>query len=529
MDRTPATSSSPVPAEIHRRDPVAIRPDWRLTLVVLLLAALADVTIYRGEGLAGVGVLLGTAPLLMCLAALNIKSGNGTALLLAMLVLLGAKLVWCGATLEVAVGFLLLTAFAATLAGQRPYVLETLAFAAQIVPASFAGVGRHWETIRAGLPRLRTTAWSSIVLPVIACAVFGMLFILANPDLMAAFDERAELLFRSLRAWLIAYGPRMTEVLFWFAVIWIATGALRPVVRASDGQRLFGPDHTESPDEQTSAAWYPAYRNTLVAVSVLFAVYLVFELRTLWFREFPPGFHYSGYAHEGAFWLTVTLALSTVMLSAIFRGGVLHDYRLPKLRRLAWIWSVENLLLAVAVYHRMWIYVGFNGMTRLRVVGFLGITAVVAGFALVVLKIARRHDFVWLIRRQLWALAACVYLYAVLPVDLLVMQYNVSRILAGDPAPSVQLTVQPIDSQGYLALPPLLAAENAVIREGVRAMLARQRPAQTSQTRHWTAFQGADALLEQELRELGDRLEFASGREREEALHSLRTYAYQWY
>ncbi len=48
------------------------------------------------------------------------------------------------------------------------------------------------------------------------------------------------------------------------------------------------------------------------------------------------------------------------MLSLIFRGRVLADPRLPRLRRLAWLWSAENMLLAAAVYHRLFIYIGFN-------------------------------------------------------------------------------------------------------------------------------------------------------------------------
>jgi hypothetical protein len=45
---------------------------------------------------------------------------------------------------------------------------------------------------------------------------------------------------------------------------------------------------------------YVAYRNMLVALILLFTAYLGFEFATLWFRAFPEGFHYSGYAHEGA-------------------------------------------------------------------------------------------------------------------------------------------------------------------------------------------------------------------------------------
>ena len=163
-------------------------------------------------------------------------------------------------------------------------------------------------------------------------------------------------------------------------------------------------------------------------------------------------------------WLRDTQVLLVEGLGAGARSRVL--------RRLAWIWSIENLLLALAVYHRLSIYIGFNGMTRMRTVGLLGITAVVVGFVLVVHKITRGHDFRWLIRRQLWTVAIAIYLYAVIPVDPLVHTYNVRRILSGDPAPSVQISVHPIDSAGVLVLFPLLESDDALLREGVRALLA---------------------------------------------------------
>src|SRR5262249_29859676 len=170
-----------------------------------------------------------------------------------------------------------------------------------------------------------------------------------------------------------------------------------------------------------------------------------------------------------------------------------------------WIWSAENLLLAVAVYHRLYIYIGFNGMTRMRTVGLLGMTAGVVGFVLVGYKILKRGDFVWLGKRQLWTLAAATYVYAVLPVDMLVHSYNVRRVLVGDLAPSVQISVHPINSGGILVLHPLLNCDDQNIREGIKAMLAEraalaEQTALKRSTQNWTSFQLADRLLLNQLR-----------------------------
>lgn len=209
---------------------------------------------------------------------------------------------------------------------------------------------------------------------------------------------------------------------------------------------------------------------------------------------------------------------------------------MPRLRRLAWIWSAENLVLAATVYNRLHIYVAFNGMTRMRTVALFGVAAVVAGVILVVWKILHRHDFVWLVRRHLTALAVVVYLFALTPVDALVHTYNVNRILTGDLAPSVQISVHPINAEGILVLPPLLASDNEIIREGIRAMLAERyvefaRSIQEHERQGWTAFQIAERLLVARLHATGDGWDeyLAAPSKRAAAINRFHDYVYQWY
>jgi len=230
----------------------------------------------------------------------------------------------------------------------------------------------------------------------------------------------------------------------------------------------------------------------------------------MWGGDFPDGFYYSGFAHEGAAWLTTALALATVLLSLIFRGSILRDQRIRSLRRLTWLWSLENLLLAAAVYHRLFIYIGFNGMSRMRIVGLYGISAVVVGFILVLWKIARNRKFLWLFRRHLWTLGIALYLLALTPMDRFVVGYNVRRILEGDPAPSVQISVHPINTEGILLLQPLLESENKIIREGVHALLAEHHvKAESTATRRnelgWTTYQIADRIALEEFRKNSSR------------------------
>ncbi len=528
------TTGEPLLATLVREQPPT---KWRELLAVLLLVVLCDLTIYRGQGFAGYALLFVAAPFLLTFGSPRPRFGRGYWLVGLMLLVAAGKMIWCGSALLVAAGFALLVALAMALSGLCPYVLEMAVFLSQTVLAGYEGLIHHWRGLGKLGPPVSRGGWLNYVLPLTAFVLFGLLFIMANPNLVDLFGETVELFFNTLRDWILAWSPRLSDTLFWAAVIWISVGLLRPVVR----QTLFREVSSDQPvpNETTAVtsetALYSAFRNTLVTVIGLFGVYLVFEFQTLWLRVFPEGFYYSGYAHEGAAWLTVALALATAVLSLVFRGQILDDPRLPRLRKLAWIWSLENGLLALAVYHRLYIYIGFNGMTRMRMVGIFGMSAVVIGFFLVVWKITHGRGFVWLMRRHLWTVALAVYLFALTPVDTIVHSYNVRRIMLGDPAPVVQISVHPISSEGILLLEPLLECDNETIREGIRAMLAqRLADAELLATERrrlgWTTYQVSDNLVLDRLRGAKSRFEkYANPDVRNPVLSHFHEYAYQWF
>ena len=510
---------------------------YRELAAIGLLVVLFDLVVYRGEGYAGVALGFVLAPLLLWAGAPRPGLSGVGAVVFALLTLLAARMVWLGTTAQVLAGLVLIAGFAMTLAGRVPYVLDTLLLGWQ---TSFAAAGRLGDYARMDHPQVGSLprgVWLKTVMPFAAVTVFGVVFIQANPDLATAVREGLDAVWRRLEEIFGELLPSATQLCLWGLVVWMSIGLLRPLRFPHvlgwlgpivDGETRTAPDSDNSP-------LVPAWRNTLIAVISLFAVYLVFEFQTLWLREFPEGFYYAGYAHEGATWLTVALALATLLLSAIFRGRLLTDQQLPQLRRLAWIWSGLNILLAVAVYHRLLIYIDFNGMTRMRFVGLAGVTTVLAGFLLVVWKIARTRGFLWLIERQLWALALGLYVLAIFPIDAVIHRYNVARILAGETAPVVQITAHDVDASGFAELGPLLEADDAEIRRGIRALLAgelmrREEVGRLNRDVHWTDFQVAEQRLLTELESLRPQLlRDETAAEREAVLEDFRRYAYQWY
>jgi hypothetical protein len=500
---------------------------------IVLLVLLFNVVVFHGQGYAGYALGFVAAPLILWAGAPR-RGLIGPGLVVgALMAILVVRMVWLGTVGQLLVGLCLIAAWAMILSGRMPYVLDTILCGWQLPFAGFMRIPAYAGLARGTSWRFPRDLGLRVLMPVVAAVLFGTLFIRANPDLAAAVDRGIEAFARALEDCFGAIFPTPGQVVLWGIVAWLSIGLLRPIRfgRPLDLLELGLTKSTAALPKESAVPLFPACRNTLLTVIALFTAYLVFEFQSLWFREFPQGFHYSGYAHEGAAWLTAALALATFTLSVIFRGRVLRDARLPRLKRLAFVWSALNGLLALAVFHRLWIYVGYNGMTRMRVVAFVGVATVLAGFLLVVWKIARNRGFVWLIERQLWTLALGLYLLAVLPMDVIVHRYNVARILAGDSAPAVQISEHDIDASGLAELSPLLDCDDPEVRAGIRALLAMELHERSLTTQdHWTAYQMAEARLLDQLAAQRPRLnDHRAYSEHADDWEAFRRYAYQWY
>ncbi|MFG0288661.1 MAG: DUF4153 domain-containing protein [Rhodopirellula sp. JB044] len=458
----------------------------------------------------------------------------------AFLLIVIVRLFWAGSVATSVAASVVFCSLVLSLSGWLPTLSRTLTLLALSPYFGMDRIPRLQKLHRSGTLDRHPGQWLSFAVPLVAVVIFGGIFVMANPDLVQQFGD-----------WIRNFSGRLldffAQVSFWefpFCVLafFVGAGLLRPLAKNTSRwiTLLFrvGESHlTSDPPKvtETQSQWYPPFRNMLFALIVLFAAYLVFEFKTLWGREFPDGFYYAGYAHEGAAWLTVALALATFTLSLIFHRDMFGDPRVGSLKKLAWVWSAMNLILALAVYNRLCIYVGYNGMTRLRTIGFFGITLVSIGFALVILKILRQRSFPWLIQSQLTALAIAVVLYSVFPVDYIAHRYNTNRVAAGYLKPSVMIAVKPIDDEGVFPLIDLIDHPDAIIRKGVRAMLASRQLGIESYSRDtpwsWHRYQYCKTLLYRRLKE--HQPKWSAYRDdaelRQIAIEDFQSYAMQWY
>lgn len=321
--------------------------------------------------------------------------------------------------------------------------------------------------------------------------IFGGIFVRANPVVERIWNWIYDTL--SLQ-WVI---DRIIEILtpnpiriFYWCMAAVATAGLLAPVRLFEKAFAEESQHsTEAADESESSG-----RTSLVALAVacaLFAAYIAIDVNYLWIRsELPPGISDSDYARHGTFWLTIALILSTLVIGVATAQSQLNSRWISSVRRLAQSWVALDLLMAACVLGRIRFYIDKSGLTPLRITGIFGTLVVVCGVAFMSLKIARRRNLAWLIRRYAAAYVAFLAVFTIIPRDTISSWYNVRRVRSGDVRPLILLFRSALPVEGLTEYVDLLDHSDPIVARGIAAYLAERRAAYAAEERKELEWRG---------------------------------------
>jgi hypothetical protein len=459
----------PPPAILLTRSQT-IRP--REIAALIAIVALADLTLYEaGEGMRLALLFTGVPAILAAVARGRVLSPRLWAVS-SVVALVALRCMWQPSAGVIALGAAMLLPFAIALRSSRSYlpelVVSSLASAWESLwqLAAFGGA-----VLRIGrLPRSRR-AWAAYYLPAVLVLVFGAIFAAANPVIQGWLSSGGDLLSGAM--------PTPLRVTFWAGAALAGAGLLRPVLQSMMAlDRRLGYAEIAAPgdgDGAPSEARLALARNGLIGLNLLFLGYNALDAVYLWAGRAPSGTNHTAYAHAGTAWLSIAFVLSTIVLGAMFRGPIAHAPEGRIARGLAYAWAVQNFILAAGTFRRIAIYIDYSGLTELRIVGMIGTALATAGLAIVVIKLARGRTMLWVMRRQLDALAVAVALYLVAPTGYLAMHYNAARIAESHYRPLLHLYEQSLPDEAIPALLPLLDHPDPIVREGVAVIVGDRR------------------------------------------------------
>ncbi len=470
-----------------------------LGAAVALVAAVDFALFHHGQlGIGGysAAIFFTLVPAVLFGAARTRRLTFRLAAILGMFGLVAARCVFAPTPGTIALGVAMIFALVVALRARTSFVTDlaaafggTFITIPQRLEAAIAGTKKHFGSRDGGrnLP--------AIIVPLVLVALFVGIFGLANP-LVGKWLQNA-----------FAYVtvPSWARVIAWAAALFCALLLVRPAVVRSKA--------TEDADPTTemSKSSLLIARNALIPLNLVFFVNNALDAAYLWAGSAPPGLGSQGeglhtaeqvYAHQGVAWLTVALLLLTLVVGVMFRGALAHDPRAKLARVLAYVWLGQGLVLALGTFRRMSIHIGTSGLSNIRFLGITGIILVVAGLVLVGIKLFARKSFVWLLRRQLDALALGAFGFCLFPTHLVAARTNVGRVMVKDYQALVHIEEQAASAESAAALLPILDHEDERIRRGMAALLLNERDALRKEAKLDTSWRDRDVATTRTLRAL---------------------------
>lgn len=152
----------------------------------------------------------------------------------------------------------------------------------------------------------------------------------------------------------------------------------------------------------------------LVLLNVLLFAFNFTDFFYLGTGKLPEGIIYSEYLHQGVYMLIFSIVLAIAVLLYLFRGNQNFFKKNILLKKLAYVWLAQNLILVVLTLSKNSIYVLEFGLTHKRIGVYTYLTLTSIGLITSFIKVAAVKNNWFLFRKNAWAvylvlvLASCV-------------------------------------------------------------------------------------------------------------------------
>jgi hypothetical protein len=333
------------------------------------------------------------------------------------------------------------------------------------------------QCIRIGFPAL------------ILGSIFAGLFGAGN----AIFGSWISITVQGFWQWLTEMDLSLRHLLFYGLLATFSLWVLRPS-RGGSATRIWARAIPRLPATNPAIDWW----RCLVLLSVingLFFVINTIDVFHLWLHGIlPSSLTASQYVHEGVNSLIAAVILSAVVLATLFQ----QDHKISQsllLKRLSYVWIVQNFVLIAGVMLRLMRYIQDSMLTLQRVYVFCFLLLVAAGFALLIFHIIRNRNLNWLILSNGLAAIALFFILQFLNIAGWVARYNVTQWELDSRRP---LDIKYLETLGPAAWPALAQAADSK-RIGARAARnclerARINEHETRDSRNWRSWQARQAF-----------------------------------
>lgn len=164
------------------------------------------------------------------------------------------------------------------------------------------------------------------------------------------------------------------------------------------------------------------------SLNVLFAFINFIDVKWVWFQfNITNGFNLKAFVHEGTGYLLLSLLLSIGLILFFFRNNLNFYPKSKLLKNLAYVWIVQNIILAISVVVRTGYYINFHGLASKRIALLVFVSMVLFGLLTLMLKIAQQRNFAFILRTNSAYMLGAIVFCACIPWNFTIAKHNLAH------------------------------------------------------------------------------------------------------
>lgn len=138
----------------------------------------------------------------------------------------------------------------------------------------------------------------------------------------------------------------------------------------------------------------------------------------------PENMNMSDYVHQGVGMLILSIVLAITLLLFFFKGAINFDGNNRLMKRLAYLWIIQNIMLVLLTLNRNGMYVEIHGLTYKRIGVFIYLGLALIGLISTWMKLKKFHTTFWLLKSNLMIWLSVLFINLPLNWNLAILHYN---------------------------------------------------------------------------------------------------------
>lgn len=165
-----------------------------------------------------------------------------------------------------------------------------------------------------------------------------------------------------------------------------------------------------------------------VMINLLLFIVNATDINSVWINfEYKYDFDISQFVHEGTYLLIISVLLSIGILGYFFRNNINFYKNNTPLKKLAYLWIVQNSVLVFSVGARNYHYINFYGLSNKRIGVFIFLVITLIALVTIGLKINQRHTLTHFIKINTWAAYITLITCCSINWDNIITDYNIQH------------------------------------------------------------------------------------------------------